>query len=173
MDTKTAIQTHRGREFFFCFKTFFTFFKLFNFQISTILHLSFLKLFLKKCVAFFFSKIFHFLHSYIFCILTFFAFLHFCIFSKNILQFLHFHIFPFFAGRHTTLTVKRPPPHTSDSNHMNNHANRVRKSWRYDVPIILPGWVRDTGGSWSAKRPILPPVISSSLLVGVLFSLCS
>ena len=38
------------------------------------------------------------------------------------------------------LTVKRPPPHTSDSNHLHNQANRARKSWRSDVPIILPGW---------------------------------
>ena len=53
------------------------------------------------------------------------------------------------AGRHTTLTVKRPPPHTSDSNHLHNHANRARKSWRSGVPIILPGWGRHMGGSRS------------------------
>ena len=47
------------------------------------------------------------------------------------------------------MTVKRPPPHTSDSNHLRNHANHARKSWRSDVPIILPGWERHTGGSWS------------------------
>ena len=53
------------------------------------------------------------------------------------------------AGRHTKLTVKRPPSYTSDSNHLHNHANRARKSWRSDVPIILPGWGRHTGGSQS------------------------
>ena len=53
------------------------------------------------------------------------------------------------AGRHTTVTVKRPPPYTSDSNHLHNHANRARKSWRSDVPIILPAWERHTGGSRS------------------------
>ena len=47
------------------------------------------------------------------------------------------------------MTVKRPPPHTSDSNHLHNHANRARKSWRSDVLIILPGWERQTGGSRS------------------------
>ena len=53
------------------------------------------------------------------------------------------------AGRHTTLTVKRPPPHTSDSNHLHNHANRARQSWRSDVAIILLGWECHTGGSQS------------------------
>ena len=53
------------------------------------------------------------------------------------------------AGRHTTLTVKQPPPCTSDSNHLHNHANRARKSWRSDVASILPGWRRHTGGSRS------------------------
>ena len=53
------------------------------------------------------------------------------------------------AGRHTKLTVKRPPPYTSDSNHLHNHANRARKSWRSDVSIILPGQRRHTGGSRS------------------------
>ena len=52
-----------------------------------------------------------------------------------------------FAGRHTKLMVKRPQPCTSDSNHLHNHANRARKSWRSDVSIILPGWRRHTGGS--------------------------
>ena len=37
-------------------------------------------------------------------------------------------------GRNTKLTVKRPPSYTSDSNHLHNHANRARKSWRSDVP---------------------------------------
>ena len=55
----------------------------------------------------------------------------------------------------TTLTVKRPPPHTCDSNHLHNHGNRARKSWRSNVPIILPGWRRHTGGSRSI--PTLHP----------------
>ena len=55
-----------------------------------------------------------------------------------------------FAGRHTKLTEKQPPPYTSDSNHLHNHANRARKSWRSDVSNILPGWGRHTGGSRSA-----------------------
>ena len=45
--------------------------------------------------------------------------------------------------------VKHPPPYTSDSNHLHNHANRARKSWRSDVLIILAGWERLTGGSRS------------------------
>ena len=53
------------------------------------------------------------------------------------------------AEKHTTVTVKRPPPHTSDSNHLHNHANHARKSCS-DVPIGLPGWECHTGGS----RPI-------------------
>ena len=57
------------------------------------------------------------------------------------------------------MTVKRPPPHTSDSNHLHNHANRARKSWRSDVPIILPGWERHTGGSRSI--PTVHPVRTS------------
>ena len=52
-------------------------------------------------------------------------------------------------AEHTKLTVKQPPPYTSDSNHLHNHANRARKSWRSDVLIILPGWRRHTGGSRS------------------------
>ena len=51
--------------------------------------------------------------------------------------------------RHIKLTVKRPPPYTFDSNHLHDHANRASKSWRSDVSIILPGWVRHTGGSQS------------------------
>ena len=53
------------------------------------------------------------------------------------------------AGRHATSTVKRPPPHTSDCDHLHNHANRARKSWRSDVPIILPRLGRHSGGSRS------------------------
>ena len=53
------------------------------------------------------------------------------------------------AGRHTKLTVRQPPSCTSDSNHLHNHANRARKSWRSDVSIILPGSRRHTGGSRS------------------------
>ena len=68
------------------------------------------------------------------------------------------------AGRHTTVTVKRPPPHTSNSNHLRNHANRARKSWRSDVPIILPGWERHTGGSRSIPtvHPCGPEAVGSS-----------
>ena len=55
---------------------------------------------------------------------------------------LFFFFFRNSAGRHATVTVKRPPPHTSNSNHLRNHANRARKSCRSDVPIILPGWER-------------------------------
>ena len=61
------------------------------------------------------------------------------------------------AGRHTTLTLKRPPPLTSDSNHLHNHANRARKSWRSDVPTILPGWERHTGGSRSIHKHCTSP----------------
>ena len=54
------------------------------------------------------------------------------------------------------MTVKRPPPHTSDSNHLHNHANRARKSWRSDVLINLPGW---ESHKWS--RSIRSPVRTS------------
>ena len=60
------------------------------------------------------------------------------------------------AGRHTTLTLKRPPPLTSDSNHLHNHANHARKSWRSDVPIILPGW--EAVGSSVPKHRTSPNV---------------
>ena len=37
---------------------------------------------------------------------------------------------------------------TTTTRHDNNHAtcNNASKSWRSDVPIILPGWEHHTGG---------------------------
>ena len=51
-------------------------------------------------------------------------------------------------AEHTRLTVKRPPPHTSKSKHLHSHANHPRKSWRSDVPIILPGWGHHSPGQY-------------------------
>ena len=80
----------------------------------------------------------------------FLFFLLFFSFFSLFFFFLFSHVslfFHFFAGRLTSVMVKRPPPHTSNSNRLHNHANRARKSWRSDVSIMMPGWERHTGGS--------------------------
>ena len=53
------------------------------------------------------------------------------------------------VGRQAKCTVKQPPPYTTTGNNVHNHANNARKSWRSEVPIILPGWGHHTGGSRS------------------------
>ena len=71
-----------------------------------------------------------------FLIFSFFHFLFFLICCFFLFIFLHFFIF---AGRHTTWTVKRPPPYTCDSNHLYSHAHRARKSWRSPSSCLGPG----------------------------------
>ena len=53
------------------------------------------------------------------------------------------------ADRHAKCAVKQPPPYTTTSNNVHNHANNARKSWSSEVPIILPGWEHHTAGSRS------------------------
>ena len=57
------------------------------------------------------------------------------------------------AGGQTVVHNKLPQPR-----HDNNHStcNKASKSWRSDVPIILPGWAHHTGGSRS--KPTVHPV---------------
>ena len=74
--------------------------------------------------------------------LSFFFFVFFCFFFFSF-------FFLFFCGQThicdgkttTTAHVRQQP--------IAQPRNRARKSWRSDVLIILPGWKRHTGGSWS------------------------
>ena len=58
------------------------------------------------------------------------------------------------AGGQTVLHNKLPQPYTTATI---PRATAQSKSWRYDVPIILPGWELHTGGSWS--KPTVHPCL--------------
>ena len=64
-----------------------------------------------------------------------------------------FHMFLFFfCGQTRTVDGKRTTLPTSNSNRLHSHANHANKSWRSDLPIILPGWEHHTGGSRSIPQ---------------------
>ena len=67
-----------------------------------------------------------------------------------------------FVDKYTT----KPPP-TAVTTCTTPHANRkhARKSWRSDVPVILPGWEHHTGGSRSTSNSTPVPGLPRRLWV--------